>query len=79
MEVFATDALPSVEGIHTNEAEPRPEDAFSGDASAPRSPRSQLWDLVVGSPSLSLPRDPAPSDMISAPGSSDIVDPLIHE
>jgi hypothetical protein len=79
MEVFATDALPGAEGIHANEAEPRAEDAFSGDASTPRSPRSQLWVLVVGNPSLSLPRDPAPSDVISAPGSSDIVDPLIHE
>jgi hypothetical protein len=39
VEVVAADVLSGTEGIRANDAEPRPEDATSGDASAPGSPR----------------------------------------
>jgi hypothetical protein len=39
VEVVAADVLSGTEGICANDAEPRPEDATSGDASAPGSLR----------------------------------------
>jgi hypothetical protein len=69
VETVATIMLLGADGIHTDWAGPRPGDATRGNASAPVPPEGPCMDMVVCSPSPSLPRGTAPSIAIPSPES----------
>jgi hypothetical protein len=65
VEAAGANMTPRINGGHANEAEPRPEDASGGVALILDSP----WG-----PDFSLPQETASEDVMSIPGSFDIVD-----
>jgi hypothetical protein len=73
METVAADGSLGTDGVCVDGAEPRLGDAIGHDDSAPV-PLGGCLDMVVCSPSLSLPEGTTPSDAVPAPESLSVVD-----
>jgi hypothetical protein len=74
VEAITADTSWGIDDTRTDEMEPRLGDVTGSDASALGSLEGPHMDLVMRNLGLSLPRDAALGDTISAPGSLDVED-----